>query len=516
MTTRSTSFPLLLALTALTPGCGGKGGAQHDTVASVANAATGQFHVESGRIIDPSGAVYVARGINVGDPSIASDVLRLFPGTNFIRFADGDHRPPSWYQPFIDVMTANQVVVEIEDHPWPLADAYSGSQLSDESNWYASLAAAYKNNPYVWFGSMNEPQGGDITGQQIATYQAIRNQGASNLILFEAGVGGGNPGQTGPAALDASAYGGLHGVAWDLHFYGWVNGKNPDQSSVDDRLIGAAGTGVGIRAVQEIRSGDGIMPVINAEFGNSTDGVSIDANGDQVIYAVTVWALQNGYTSGFSAWHWHAADSIDDLLQQNGVRTHYGDQIAAAIAAVAGGGGGGSGGGGGGGGGSCQPVLTTTSGGSIADASGNTWTLSAAGEVLENGSPVAGGGGTAQLTYVASTQTIWGQDASSGGWFAWNGGGWDGPSPASPLQSCQPVLTPASGGSIRDGAGNVWTLSASGVVMENGSAVAGGAGTAKLTYVASTGTIWGQDANSGGWYAWTGTGWNGPAAASPI
>jgi mannan endo-1,4-beta-mannosidase len=508
----SVSFYWAVGLGLLATSCSNKSAAPYgrDALPTAALAATGQFYAANGRIIDPSGNVFMARGINVGDPSIASQVLQLFPGTNFIRFADGDHQPASFYQPFIDVMSANHVVVEIEDHPWPLANAYSGAQLTDETNWYASLAATYKNNPYVWFGSMNEPQGGDITGQQVATYQAIRNQNANNMILFEAGVGAGNPGQTGPAALDASSYSGMHNIVWDMHFYGWVNGEVPDQSSLDGKLLGAAGTGTGIRSLQEIASGDGAIPIINAEFGNSTDGNSIDANGDQVIYAVTNWAIANGYTSGFAAWHWHAADTEGDLLQKNGVRTHYGDQIAQAIAALAGspppppptGG-------------SCQIVLTTTSGGSITDGAGNVWTLDASGSVVENGSAVAGGGGTAQLTYVAATGTIWGQDGSSGNWYSWNGN-WNGPTATSPIQSCQVVLTPASGGSVTDSAGNVWTLDASGNVDKNGSPVAGGGGTAKLTYVASTGTIWGQDAGSGGWYAWNGNGWTGPSPTSPI
>ena len=233
----------------------------------------------------------------------------------------------------------------------------------------------------------------------------------------------------------------MHDVAWDMHFYGWVNGRVPDQGSLEAKFLGAAGTGTGIRSLQQITSGDGAIPIVNAEFGNSTDGTTVDANGDQVIATVTSWAIENGYTSGFAAWHWHAADTDGDLLQKNGVRTHYGDQIAAAIAALAsssppppppppppsGG--------------SCQVVLTTTSGGSIADGSGNVWTLDAAGTVLENGSAVAGGGGTSRLTYVASTGTIWGQDASSGNWYSWTGGTWIGPSSTSPVQSCTVVLT---------------------------------------------------------------------------
>ncbi len=81
----------------------------------------------------------------------------------------------------------------------------------------------------------------------------------------------------------------------------------------------------------------------------------------------------------------------------------------------------------------CQTVLTTTSGGSISDGSGNTFTLTSAGEIDENGAAVPGGAGTAELT-SDSSGTIWGQDASSSGWYAWRDGTWDGPS-GSPIGS---------------------------------------------------------------------------------
>ncbi|HEY0251920.1 MAG TPA: hypothetical protein VGC41_10355, partial [Kofleriaceae bacterium] len=100
----------------------------------------------------------------------------------------------------------------------------------------------------------------------------------------------------------------------------------------------------------------------------------------------------------------------------------------------------------------CQTVLGTTSGGSIIDGNGNTWTLTAAGEVDENGVAVPGGSGTSQVTSDASG-TIWGQDGNSGNWYAWRDGNWNGPS-SSPIGSnvcgacdCQIVLTPTSAGS---------------------------------------------------------------------
>lgn len=80
----------------------------------------------------------------------------------------------------------------------------------------------------------------------------------------------------------------------------------------------------------------------------------------------------------------------------------------------------------------------------------------------------------------------------------------------------QKVLTPSSGGSITDSSGNVWTLTASGSVFENGSAVPGGGTTSQLTYVSATNTIWGQDAGSGQWYSWNGSIWVGPSAGTPI
>lgn len=45
------------------------------------------------------------------------------------------------------------------------------------------------------------------------------------------------------------------------------------------------------------------------------------------------------------------------------------------------------------------------------------------------------------------------------------------------------VLTPTSGGSLNDAANNVWTLSTSGSVYENGAPVPGGGGTGQLTIV---------------------------------
>jgi hypothetical protein len=71
------------------------------------------------------------------------------------------------------------------------------------------------------------------------------------------------------------------------------------------------------------------------------------------------------------------------------------------------------------------PLLTAAGGGSFQDKSGNTWSLTSAGVITENGAAVPGGDGTAQITYVpASAPNIWGQDAGSGAWYEWQNSSW--------------------------------------------------------------------------------------------
>jgi Glycosyl hydrolase family 26 len=75
------------------------------------------------------------------------------------------------------------------------------------------------------------------------------------------------------------------------------------------------------------------------------------------------------------------------------------------------------------------------------------------------------------------------------------------------------VLTPTSGGSVTDAAGNVWTLTTGGIVEMGKVAVSGGAGTAALTAIA--GVIYGQDAQTNAWWSNIAGVWNGPLTALP-
>jgi hypothetical protein len=75
-------------------------------------------------------------------------------------------------------------------------------------------------------------------------------------------------------------------------------------------------------------------------------------------------------------------------------------------------------------------------------------------------------------------------------------------------------LTPASGGFLMDSTGNTWTLTPTGVVAENGTAVPGGSGTSALAIVSNV--IYGQDATSGSWYTYSTTNQSWTSSTPPI
>ena len=58
---------------------------------------------------------------------------------------------------------------------------------------------------------------------------------------------------------------------------------------------------------------------------------------------------------------------------------------------------------------------------------------------------------------------------------------------------------------MQDAAGNTYAIDAAGTAQENGSPIPGGSGTAAI--VDDNGTMLGQDAKSGQWYAWDQTAW---------
>ena len=302
-----------------------------------------QFDVIGGKVYDPDGKLYVAAGINIyaesvtaNGKAVADSIRRFFPGINFVRIAVGSDNSgyattPQSLASFIAALTENKIVCEIEFHPWPLLDE---PPPPGEAEWYSAMAKYYKNNSYVWFGSMNEPQGNNISGisrEHVAIYKAVRAGGNDNMVLFEAGVGSGNPGQTGLTALDYDSYTTMYRVGWDMHFYGWVNSYSTNVQQLHAIYLGNSND-TGIYSLRKFRSADGRMPVFNVEFGAAT-GDGRDANWAQITDTVVNFAVVNDYSSGYAAWNWEGPG--ENTLQSGGVlKSPWGTTVQTSIAST--------------------------------------------------------------------------------------------------------------------------------------------------------------------------------------
>lgn len=291
-----------------------------------------------GQIFDPAGQPYVPRGVNVleGQEVPVGTLQANMQGINFVRYAIYDYPDPSKIAPYVTSLNQAGIVVELENHSNGAGNAggsggsiFTGGQLSQESSWYASVAKYFINDPYVWFGTNNEPSETDANGQsdpaglsswQSSTYQAIRGTGNQSPIMLEMN-GWADPSSFGQG-YDTSAYAKMSNVIWDMHFYGWVTNMSTNQAANDSFLSGA------VQQAQKITAQGGTkMPVLIGEYGNSTTGQAIDPNGVQVVNAVQN-GVKNGVVSGSSAWAYMQGGPGDGLIDGGGSLTSYGKQVA--------------------------------------------------------------------------------------------------------------------------------------------------------------------------------------------
>lgn len=360
--------------------------------ATAGGGGTGQFTVTGGQIHYPNGNLYIPVGVNLNDDQLGivstnaavQPLTTLFPGINHIRLRTAAtsglltpsavYPSPSIYAAFIAQATAQGIVVEIEDHSCNGGDVEgtttfcqppTGATLTPITNWYAALANAYKNNPFVWFGSLNEPCSGDsscsytpssigaVSTYQLAIYNAVRATGAGNMMQMLAGIGGGNCGTVGSnGGFIVADYAAMHNIIWELHSYysnGTLAGATA-QLTGSNAAQGGGNGGCGYVAAQSIQSADGLVPVIFGEVG-SGDGNASSTDGSDM-----ATALGNIGVMGFgsTAWHWDNGNAQWQLVN-NGYSaggpfslTTWGTEWAATIARVSAasgssGGGGGSG-----------------------------------------------------------------------------------------------------------------------------------------------------------------------------
>lgn len=336
--------------------------------------AAGTFTVSGGQILTPGGANFQPRGVDMYDNiaemvlgSSAAPLTNIFPGSTILYVYAFSYANPSTYAAFVNAVTAAGIVVVIGNAQNFWADGtsagnsgggcgniFTGSILTTESNWYASLAAYYKTNPYVWFATANEPsyvQGttGDVCGNgsgtinlpglatwEQATYNAIRGAGNTAPILLSEPAGG-NPGTVGAYAtvgtpMTASVFAAMTNVVWDLHYYGFAANYSTNQAVVNANLIGSGASsgqyqGQGILAAQTLTSANGTVPVFIGEYGLATNGQTLDANGTEVVAAVAA-AANGSYAVGATAWNWNSTDCCNNLVTNNNtIINGYGTQV---------------------------------------------------------------------------------------------------------------------------------------------------------------------------------------------
>ena len=304
---------------------------------------TGKFTISNGQIHDPQGRNWIAHGINVYDSaqgSVSTDntgkpLTTLFPGINFIRLATYQYSPASYFQTFIDQLTALGIVVEIEHHSGAGGGVppLTGTALTDENTWFATLAAAFKDNPYVWFGTLNEPSGPgtDLSAEQLANYNAIRGAKNDSPIMMEP-LGDYNTGVlvVGDGhGLVTADYANMVNIIWDFHYYDGLpdfNATNNTNSYSTDPKIIAGLISSYISQCQTIQSKDGIVPVLIGEYGPATDGQNNDPGGYQTVAAVEASGV------GSAAWNWASGAPADNLTDgSNNLTTPYGSTVAAWI-----------------------------------------------------------------------------------------------------------------------------------------------------------------------------------------
>jgi hypothetical protein len=404
------------------------------TASSAASSATGQFRINNGQIVSPSGNTFTAEGINVYDSQMgdASQILTDFPGIDFVRLNVYSYQSPSAYASFINTMTSAGVVVELEDHTNSTGansgagagTAFSGSQLTNELNWYRSMASAYASNPYVWFGTDNEPPAAGLSSWEQQTYNAIRDTGNNNPIVMEL-PGGGIPGQNAASyGMNPAVYASMSNIVWDVHNYGWDSNYSTNQQDVNSALTNL------VQQAQAITSANGTVPVIVGEYGPSTNGQSTDPNSNQVLQAVQQ-AAQSGETAGAVAWGWDPGTN-DNLTNGQGSLTSYGQEVAQSIASTQGNTNQANAASAASDSSAAAPasaapssagqtsspndtMVLAGSSGTITDASGNQWTITGSGQVAVNGTADPTTANVTELAYV--NNQVW-QENSSNLWWS--------------------------------------------------------------------------------------------------
>ena len=281
------------------------------------------FQASEGFIYAPDGSLFTPIGANIGTDSSfdwnggaqGHSAAALAWGWNTVRLnilVTGAHK---WSyvaqrsqeellaltQKIVEEYTRAGMVVIIDAHDDPKDKGMDQASVeADMVAWWQSAAAAFKDNPRVWYGLINEPDyiNGDWVQVMDTLAGAVRGSGAKGPILVGAPCWGQDVGHTSPYFTDA-------GFAYEPAMAPEI-AKRHGNVILEQHNYGAYGLystpekfGSYIEAVRNA----GITPLVG-EFGYTVSKEkSSDVYDDNLESARTVFGIAAERTVGALWWH---------------------------------------------------------------------------------------------------------------------------------------------------------------------------------------------------------------------
>jgi len=259
----------------------------------------------------PNGQAFQARGVNVKwlapngttqqgaqwvtNLATAEPLTRTLPGINMVRIAafsaigDIGNAVVADMKPFIDAIIAQGIVVVI--HCNISSGTLTGGNLTTVTNWYADCAVAYASQTLVWFETQSCPtiSSPDNDAMLTGVYNAVRGAGNESMFLVASDIT--IAAQT--SGYTVSTLAGMRNYIWDHHFFNAASNYSADQDINNAALTG------GMNALWQLAR----VPIIIGEFGDASDGQSIDVGWQQ-----TVQAVYDSNSTGFVQAWWNTTD----------------------------------------------------------------------------------------------------------------------------------------------------------------------------------------------------------------
>ena len=255
--------------------------------------ATGSYRTDSWHIIDPNGKGFIPKGFNVGgynnnggydesahlNPTTLQHWKSL--GVNIVRVTVNPTTVKSWgwmnnakawngkyglagMADYLNTLVSTYrqagLITMIEWHDFT-DGGFSAAQVTQAAQAWTQTANQFKNQTDVWFNTANEPA---VTGQawtdfQMQMVKAIRDTGATNIVILDAPLGG-TDGATNGKARDLAkpvrtAYPG--NLILSQHNYAWGNDGKPLGNTTNYREWALANQAAG-------------WPTLHGEIGSTT------------------------------------------------------------------------------------------------------------------------------------------------------------------------------------------------------------------------------------------------------